>query len=293
MKNKLVSALKWLWLIFVGVFIAFFIQRNHAEIRAAIGHIHVFYLVLSFLCIAGAKILLSFFMRYAVRSAGIDLNFLSCFKIYNLSQLGKYVPGNIWHFVGKAAAYRNIGFSMENIRDALVAENAWLVAGAFTYGLALMLVFSFGTVEYLLLSYGMYAAGFALVLSVLVLLGKRIFKIRFGQMFSDRKMNLKIAVLQVAIWTLLGLGFYWLAVPFDKEGAPILMVIGLYALAYSIGFVTPFAPAGIGVREAVLGAGLLPYLPIEAVLVLSVANRGVYLAVEVLLALSSQAAGRA
>ncbi|MBW2620702.1 MAG: flippase-like domain-containing protein [Deltaproteobacteria bacterium] len=289
MKNKLVSVLKWLWLISVGIFIIFFIQRNYEEMRETIRKIHIFYLVLSFLCIAGAKILLALFMRYAVRSACRDMDFPTCFRIYNISQLGKYIPGNIWHFIGKASAYKDRGFSMENIRDALVVENTWLVGCAFAYGIILMLIFNFTLIEHLFLSYGLYAAVFAVVALLMVLQGKKLLKIRFGRIFSDRRMNFKIILLQVVIWTLLGLGFFWLAIPFCPGGCSIFMVIGLYAMAFSIGFVTPFAPAGIGVREAVLGLGLLPYLPIDTVIVLSAANRGVYLVVEVLLALSSQA----
>jgi len=289
MKNKAVSALKWFWMVSIVTFVTVFISRNHEEIWDALQQIHAFYLLLSFFCIAGAKILLALFMRYAVWSAGRDMDFLTCFKIYNISQLGKYIPGNIWHFVGKAAAYKGQGFSAGDIRDALVAENAWLVGCAFAYGIVLMGIFNFALVEHLFSSYGMYAAGIGVVLIFLAIAGKKLLKIRFEQIFSDRRMNFKIILLQVVIWTLLGLGFFWLAVPFqDGEGASVFMVVGLYAIAYSIGFVTPFAPAGIGVREVVLALGLLPYMPVEVIIVLSAANRVVYMAVEVLLALASQ-----
>lgn len=290
MKNSLISVLKWLWLISVILFIILFVQRNYIELKEAIKQIPIFYLFLSFLCIAAAKILLVLFMRYAVCSVGKEMDFLTCFRIYNISQLGKYIPGNIWHFVGKAAAYKDKGFSISKIRDTLVVENIWLVVGAFGYGLILMLIFNFYLIQHLFLSYSLYLAVFLVIVPLLVLLGQKVLKIRFGQIFSDHRLNFKIILLQVVIWTLLGLGFALLAVPFIcPEGVSIFMVIGLYAIAYSIGFVTPFAPAGIGVREAVLALGFLPYLPLEIVITLSAANRVLYLLVEIILALSSRA----
>lgn len=290
MKNNIVSILKWLWLIAVCIFIILFVQKNYIELKGAIKQIHISYLLLSFLCIVAAKILLVLFMRYAVCSVGKEMDFPTCFRIYNISQLGKYIPGNIWHFVGKAAAYKDEGFSIGKIRDALVVENIWLVVGAFGYGLILMLIFNFYLIQKLFLTYSLYLAVFLVIVPLLALLGKKVLKIRFRQIFSDHRVNLKIMLLQVVIWTLLGLGFALLAVPFIyPEGASIFMIMGLYAIAYSIGFITPFAPAGIGVREAVLALGFLPYLPLEIVITLSAANRVLYLLVEIILALSSRA----
>jgi uncharacterized membrane protein YbhN (UPF0104 family) len=289
MGNKMASILKWLWLIAVLLFIILFVQKNTLELGGAIKQINISSLLLSFLCIIAAKILLALFMRYALRSVGKEMNFLNCFRIYNISQLGKYIPGNIWHFVGKAVAYKDNGFSMTTIRDALVVENVWLVAGAFGYGLILTLIFNFYLIQRLLLSYSMYVAVFLVIAFLLVLLGEKVMKISLGQIFSDHRLIFKIILLQVVIWSLLGLGFAVLAVPFiAQEGASIFLFIGLYAIAYSIGFVTPFAPAGIGVREAVLAIGSWPFLSLDVVITLSVANRAVYLLVELILAFLSR-----
>jgi glycosyltransferase 2 family protein len=289
MKNKIISVLKWLWLIAVCVFIIFFIRKNFADLKEAINRIHISYLLLSFLCIAGAKILLVLFMRYVLRSVGKEMNFPTCFRIYNISQLGKYIPGNIWHFVGKAAAYKDNGFSIGAIRDALVIENLWLVGGAFAYGLALMVIFNSYLIQHLFFSHRMYVAVFFVAVLLLLFLGNKVLKVNFRRLFSSHRLNVKIIFLQIVIWSLLGLSFAVLTIPFiHPMGSTILMISGLYAIAYSFGFVTPFAPAGIGVREAVLAVGLLPYLPLRIVITLSAANRLLYLLVEIILAVLSR-----
>jgi hypothetical protein len=287
-KNKMASFLKWLWIAAVLIFILFFIQKNYEKLKEALKQIDMFYLFLSFLSIVAAKILLSLFMQFAVRSVGKEMDYPTCFRIYNLSQLGKYIPGNIWHFVGKAVAYKKLGFSGGKIKNALVVENIWLVAGAFLYGLVLISLFDFVLIQKVFFSYRLYLLILIVIAPFLFWFGGRVLNVPFGEIFSNHRLNLNIFFVQVAIWTLLGLGFAFLSIPFiDFNAALFFSAMGLYAMAYSVGFVTPFAPAGIGVREGILAIGLLPYLSLEVIIILSAANRLLYVLVEIFLALIS------
>jgi uncharacterized membrane protein YbhN (UPF0104 family) len=58
-------------------------------------------------------------------------------------------------------------------------------------------------------------------------------------------------------------------------------IVGLYALAYAIGFLVPFAPAGIGIREAILVAGMSTLISTEEAIVLASLNRIIYIILEV------------
>jgi len=194
------------------------------------------------------------------------------------------LPGNIWHFVGKAAAYRNQSFSLGNVRDALIIENVWLVLSAFVYGLILLVVFEHELILRLFFSHMYLAILLILLVPLSFFLAQKLLKIDFRKIFSHHELNLRIATIQIFVWTFLGLGFAALALPFLPNEADILMLMGLYAIAFSIGFITPFAPAGIGVREAVLALGLHPYLPLEVIIVISIANRLLYLLAEIFLA---------
>ena len=79
---------------------------------------------------------------------------------------------------------------------------------------------------------------------------------------------------------MLGLAFWALA---RGCGLPIglLFATGLFAGAYAVGFLVPFAPAGLGVRDAILTLGLLPYMPAGEALAVTVLARVVYLVVDV------------
>jgi len=288
MKQKIFPVLKWIWIVAVAVFIFFILKNYHTELKEAAAQIHASYFLLSFACIFLAKIMLAMFMRYVLHSVEKDLSFSACFNIYNLSQLGKYLPGNIWHFVGKAAAYKKNGFSLGNIRDALFIENIWLVVSALIYGLVLITLFNFIFVQQLLISYYKYVLIFLFITPIIIFITNKVLRVNLNLIFTDSRLCLKIIVLQIFIWSLLGMGFAVPAIPFLPEDTGIFMIVGLYAIAYSIGFVTPFAPAGIGVREGVLALGLLPYMSLDVLVLVSVVNRAIYIIVELFLALISQ-----
>jgi len=284
MIRYLVIFLKWAWVAAVIIFIALLVLRKHNEFLEALEQIHIAYLFLSFIFILAAKAILPFFMRYVVQSIGKSMDFWTCFRIYNITQLGKYIPGNIWHFVGKAAAYRNQNFNLGNIRDALIVENVWLFLSAFVYGLILLVVFEYELILRLFFSHMYLAILLILLMPLSFFLAQKLLQVDFKKIFSHYRLTMRIAAIQIFVWTFLGLGFVALALPFLPNEADILMLIGLYAIAFSIGFITPFAPSGIGVREAVLALGLLPYMPLEVVILVSIANRLLYLLAELFLA---------
>ena len=292
MKKTLITLLKWAWIAAIFIFIVFFISKNYYELEQSLKKIHTYYICLSFICILNAKILLVFFMYCVIQSIGQNMSLSSCFRIYNISQLGKYLPGNIWHFVGKAAAYKNKGFTLTNIKEALIVENLWLVFSALVFGFVLIFIFEFALLKGLITANINYLIVLIGVIPLVVFMTWKILKIDLWHIILNYRLSAKIITIQIFIWTFLGLGFGVLIIPFISENTSLLMITGLYAMAYSIGFVTPFAPAGIGIREGVLALGLMPHIPLEVVLLVSAANRLVYLLVEIVLAGLSLAGAR-
>jgi hypothetical protein len=84
-------------------------------------------------------------------------------------------------------------------------------------------------------------------------------------------------------WASLGTSFWITLGPFSEVPVPWIFTIGVYCLAYIAGFLVPFAPAGLGVREGVLALGMAAYLTPEMALLLAALNRGVYLLAEIIL----------
>ena len=100
---------------------------------------------------------------------------------------------------------------------------------------------------------------------------------------------LKTGLCLLLIWLLLGSHFHLLINPLLDQAPGFIRITGLYTIAYSLGFITPFAPAGLGVRESVLVLGLAGHTTYETVIVASLVSRLVYVIGELLLAALSAA----
>ncbi len=92
-----------------------------------------------------------------------------------------------------------------------------------------------------------------------------------------------LIVLQVGIWLTLGGSYFLLFQTAGKEN--IWLVMGGYALSWVAGYVVPFAPGGIGIREAVQVFIFSPIGSPEQVAIISIVHRMLYTITEVILGL--------
>ena len=88
-------------------------------------------------------------------------------------------------------------------------------------------------------------------------------------------------------WACIGLSF--VHVVSGVSSAPAGMAVaGLFALAWGVGFVAVFSPAGLGVREAILALGLASWGAPAVVAAMVVGHRLLYVAADVLCALCAR-----
>jgi hypothetical protein len=210
---------------------------------------------LFFVCLAWRQLLWAW--------SGQKLGLREACRVFFSSNLLKYLPSNVLHLAGRYAATRQQGYSHAAIVWSLVAENALSVSTA--AGLSLWFVFP------LFKRYAANLAGWQIG-AILVAAGAvgafAATYIVAGQKFramaalSDRLPALAGSML---IAVLFYLGFFVLnAVLFQallvgetaaaREG--FSNILGVLSLAWVVGFITPGAPAGVGVREAALVVGL-------------------------------------
>lgn len=289
MRRQLVFAAKWLWVAAVLVAAAAIIARSWDDIEAMLRTLGWGWIASSLALTAAAKLFLGVNAHVAARRCGIGIGFTEAFRLYNLSQLGKYLPGSVWQFIGRAAAYRNLGAQYGPIRDALVCESLWIVAGASVVGAALtgpallgILTGSLSTFVAWWLGVGF---GLALLAVIAAAIWKRAMLTRYARLAWPPA---RAVAAQAGIWLLLGLGFWVLARGCGLSVGPVF-AIGLFAAGYAVGFMVPIAPAGLGVRDAVLTLGLMPYVPAGEALAVTVMARMVYLVVDLALALGQDA----
>jgi hypothetical protein len=278
------SLAKWLWLAAVLVMAGWLLYRSRESIVAMLAQVSPGLLAASLLLTVLAKGFLAENARIAAQRNGILMGFLTSARLYNLSQLGKYLPGSIWQFVGRAAAYRARGAAYGPIRDALLVESLWVVAGSAVIGVLLVGPQVVGLVTQSLTPMLAWWLGGGLLASVLLAVSVLLWKRRLALHYAHLAMpSVRVAVVQAGIWVVLGLAFWVLTRACRLEVSPVFAT-GLFAVGYSLGFLVPFAPAGLGIRDAILTIGLVPYVPAGEALAVTILARVIYLLVDVGLA---------
>ena len=159
-------------------------------------------------------------------------------SIYGLSQLAKYIPGNVFHFVSRQARGAADGLPHGVLGRSSLCELLSLAAAGAIIGLwALPLID--GRLGWLSTPHAGAAVVVLGLLAARVTVGARMARVLGAHL---------LILLSGAVV------FLWLLSLLDAlpDPAAWLPFCGAYTIAWLAGFATPGAPAGLGVRELVL-----------------------------------------
>ena len=279
-------ALRVIWVLSALGFLLYFVVTRWPTVIELTRSLSVWQPVLSLILLVAAKLAYTEVVHLTLRALDRKAGFSQAFHAYSVSQIGKYIPGSIWQFVGRYGIYRGYGLHSRHVVELLVLENALMLAVALLVGSAAAIKIGIPIltiVPQLGVAVTGLAAAAAVVAAVLFVPGLAARLGRLAQIcWRDRGLVVRVSVMFLAMWILLGLSAYVL---FAKQpGVSLPYVVSLFALSYVIGFAVVFAPAGVGVREAVLALGLASVLSPEDALLLAVGHRIVYVASDLLCA---------
>ena len=184
-----------------------------------------------------------------------------------ISQIGKYAPGNIAHYLGRAAMTTSAGVSASVIGFALVAEAAAIVIGGILLVSALVVLSPdlLGRLARIVpdasrLIWPVVAgAAILLILSGVSVVSRpsgqssHIPVVKLGGLFVT-------VLLYIAAFVVLGWSLNLIVGALAESNLPTSVAIAVFAVAWIAGLATPGAPGGLGVRESVLTLGLAPFV---------------------------------
>lgn len=206
----------------------------------------------------------------ALQSVGSSVPILSATTIYMVSQFGKYLPGNVAHYVGRLVLTRREGVKSERVSVAIILETAGVMlaaavlsAGAFFGG-----YFYTEQITKLLPSTSQLVLGASAAIVIVVVVGL-LLRLRSGDIFvrvAFRPLLLFVG-LQFVVFLVHGaIASFFLYTIFAPVDIDFSLLTTIFALAWLLGFMTPGAPAGVGVRDTVMVLALAPvYTPGVAV----------------------------
>jgi uncharacterized membrane protein/uncharacterized membrane protein YbhN (UPF0104 family) len=221
--------------------------------------------------VVSALAFLAFYMMQAVawwlllRGFAVHSPVTEATATWAKSILARYVPGNVFMFVGRAWMSHRQGLPVDRVSAAMVYEQALGLCSALV---TVAVLFPFW--EY---RPGATALSLIAIPVIIALLHPRVFGplaawvlrlLRRPPLEMTLGFGSVLALLgyYVVSWLVAGLGAWLLARAVTTLGIGQLpLVVVAYALAYVIGMAAFIFPSGIGVREAVLARSLSRHLP--------------------------------
>lgn len=195
-------------------------------------------LLLAVLC-GLSGVLLGFAWRALLQKHGVTIPMTSAVRIYGISQIAKYVPSNVVHLLGRQALC-----AAESLPTWPVAKSTLWELGCLPFA-ALMCAPLAIPLVVPALSPLVGVVGFVVTLALGIVAASRLLGASVARAVVYQTAYLFIAGLQFLVVLMI-------LAPDAALGPWALAICGASVLAWAAGFLTPGAPAGVGVREVVL-----------------------------------------
>jgi hypothetical protein len=257
-RSRARTALRLLFLVVALVLIAFWGHRHSTQLADAFQRTGVTAIVESTAAALAGLLASAFCWRALLAALGSPMPTRLSLHVFFVGQIGKYLPGNVWAVAAQAELARDRGVPRSRIVTAgliflgVLTATGLLVAAAVlpfaspdvlrTYGWAL-----------LALPVGVVALA-PPVLDRLVRTALKTLRRPLPEAPLDGRQVLAAVGWALVMWAFYGIHLVplVLAQPHDQGHHLLLVSTGGYALAWTAGFLFVVAPAGAGVREAIL-----------------------------------------
>lgn len=261
------------------VIIIYFVYRqvatNWAAIRAHEWAFHWGYLLLSIAAGIITFVLLSALWGVIIAGFGHRLRVSESYRVFYLSNLGRYIPGKVWQLFGILYLAGRKGIPPARATISFVAVQLFAIPASFLV-FAVMAGFRPALLEKITAALGMdviyvfVAVMIALSLAIMLfpepifsLTDRILRRFKWGELPFRMKRRTAIGLYlgYVVAWTCYGFAFWCFLRGVSGSGeVGVVAAIGCFNGAYQIGYLALFAPGGIGPRELILGLLLGPFL---------------------------------
>lgn len=260
-------ARRWLTLAVIVVVAGFFLrtfQQSWDQMQGAFHRPHF-----GWLAVSAAGFSIFYYVRIlgwraVLKALGHPLPRRSAARTLMLSEITRYVPGNVWSVFSRVGLSVNTGMTADRAFVATVAEILALLAASLIVGGGFATLASDipTWARYLAIAGGIGAVVLALVFSrldrALQWLLHKFGKTGITWSFSARAFIRTVATFCIA-WVGFTLGSYAVAAAFLKlQPNTALLLLATFPIAWFLGYASFVTPSGIGVREAAIAVLLSP-----------------------------------
>ena len=275
------------WIFGAGVifFLIGYLVRNWQEVSAQNFELNWGYLIPSLLLLLFLFFYQTVIWRYLLVSLGEKISISEAYRIFNISNLGRYIPGKVWQILGIMYLADKKKLSKSRVGTTIVFAIVLLIFAGFIVALPSVGQVNIGRVS---LAYFWFAVPVILFFifspkSLVAVLNYILARFKRGklQYYPSWKQNLLVLLLYISYWAIYGVSFYLFILSFGQN-IRFADVVGVYPAASIVGYLALFVPSGLGIREGVVTALLSPYLPLPIATLIGLTSRLWFTAAEII-----------
>ncbi len=228
---------------------------------------------------------------WIMRRIGAKFSLGKGYRVWSLSNIAKYLPGKVWHILGRMVLYP--GGKLIVMESIILEMGAVLISGLWIMLATLYLTtLSVPISKTLLIVVGLSTIPFIVKPVLLQKVIRYPVSLIKGTAFTEGPISFAtlnfafLFILNILFWYSYGLGFRLILKSIGISSSPILLS-GVYAASWTIGYISLVTPGGLGVREGVFTFLLKGFLPLGIPALLALLGRIVILLTESSMALVS------
>lgn len=251
--RKAVKTIKYVYTPLIFICISYFSLKNYELLVALFSKANLAFLISAVLLWTSLHLLAPISAKIILRFLGYPLSYKKLLTIYATRLPARYIPGGIWHTVGRLADYLSCGITQKDLSIFVFFETLLPIPVTFFIGGVLLLLSSQGILSDVLKMATTVTSFFLLLVPLFLLIWKPFEKYRS---VSNVYLYLSLLIHSLFFWLLAATSFilYFQSVSLqDHCGQSFFSLAGAYVFSWGAGYISIFAPQGIGVFEVVAG----------------------------------------
>jgi uncharacterized membrane protein/uncharacterized membrane protein YbhN (UPF0104 family) len=274
-KKSLTLLIGWPLSILALFFIVKTFLPKLQDVSHNIQHVNGWLLTIGVVCFLTYYLIRSLIWQRVLGLMGYKLPIAQTLYLWSSSEVKRYIPGNIWSFVGRSVSFTNIGVTKRDVAKAIILEQEFVLLGSFIVS-ALSLSFLAKYIFVFLQSVPyLWFLGVLLVIATIFLymfLPKYLFRLP-GRIQKILRHILPDFSLKDIFWLLFssclaflffGFGYYFTIAALHFSDPQLFFPLsGFFVFSLVVGLLSFLTPTGLGVREGIITIGLGKIIPLS------------------------------
>lgn len=226
------------------------------------------------------------------KSLSFNLTFTQNLRIWLYSNMGRFIPGAVWQYVGRVYLANKEGVTKSEALSALGLEAVFNLTAAFLVILTAIFFWGLPTGATFLSITAFLIPTLIIIIAVLNNTKTINYFLNIISKLTKKEQHIIkislplkwIPILLISYTLQFVVGgsvlFFLTRTAVDLSWSLYPLFIGIFASAWLLGYVTVFAPSGLGVQELSIAGLLSPYIPFSVAGVIAILFRLLMLASE-------------